>query len=216
LKAEAQNCAPEALLDCGDSSPFAGRRLHGGFTLLEIVIVIAIIAVFAGGAIGAMVYNASSRQLRRAGGEIESMAKRARAVAILRQTPYALVFFNGRIDLAPLAEVTDDDGEYSEPERTASADERDGDPTISSGRQLAPVHAEFVVDDGMTLGVRRWGSADWVVFDDERHRMVWRFDPNGLCEPISVRMEIDDGESWLEQDYHPLTAAVRDYSMEAK
>ena len=46
--------------------------------------------------------------------------------------------------------------------------------------------------------------------------MAWRFDPNGLCEPISVRYEIDEGESWLEQDYHPLTASVRDYTMEAR
>ncbi len=185
-----------------------------GFTLLEIVIVLAIIMVFAGGAISAMVYNASSRKLQRVGGEIEAMAKRARAVAILRQTPYALVFFDGRIELAPLAEVEGEDGEP--PGGTGGRDaEREGDEPGGGGR-LGPVYDEFVADDGMVLGIRRWGSDDWVVFDNERHRMVWRFDPDGLCEPISVRFEIDDGESWLEQDYHPLTASVRDYSMEAK
>ena len=78
------------------------------------------------------------------------------------------------------------------------------------------MHDSFVAEDGMVFGVRRWGSDDWIVFNNERNRMVWRFDPEGLCEPISVRIEIDDGESWLEQDYHPLTAAVRDFSMEAK
>ena len=37
-----------------------------------------------------------------------------------------------------------------------------------------------------------------------------------LCEPVTVRFEVDDGQSWLAQEYHPLTAAVRDYELVAK
>jgi hypothetical protein len=43
---------------------------------------------------------------------------------------------------------------------------------------------------------------------------VWRFDPNGICEPMSVRIDYDDG--WMEMDFHPLSAGIRDSSMEAR
>jgi prepilin-type N-terminal cleavage/methylation domain-containing protein len=193
--------------------------VSGAFTLLEMVIVLSIIVVFTGGAITAMVYNSTARKLQRAGDRIEAMAKKARASAIMRQTPYALVFSEGRIDLAPLAEVEgdyDDEGPTGAPERDKGTVDEATEDAAAEGRLLPPVHDSFTAEDGMVLGVRRWGSDDWIVFNNERNRMVWRFDPDGLCEPISVRLEIDDGESWLEQDYHPLTASVRDYSMEAK
>ena len=67
-----------------------------GFTLLEIVIVLAIAAVIMGGAVGMMVYSSDERVLRDASGEIEMLAKRARTTAILQQTPYALEFRQGR------------------------------------------------------------------------------------------------------------------------
>ena len=180
-----------------------GRR---GFTLLEIVIVLAIITLLAGGAVGFMVYNSSKRQLQAAGARIETMAKRARAVSVLRQTPYALVFFDGRVRMMPLAEVGAGD-----PELLAEFDAA----AQAQGRS-APVRDEFAVDPGMVLGLRRWGGENWLVFDNERTSMVWRFDPDGLCEPVTVRFEIDGGQSWLEQEYHPLTGSVREFAMVAK
>lgn len=181
------------------------RRGRAGFTLLEIVIVIAIVAMLAGGAVAAMVYNASARKLDRAAREVETMAKRARAIAILRQAPYALVFHDGKAMMMPLAEVDEDPANRDERDLRAQAE----------GRSL-PMRAEFVAPDDMVLGLRRWGASDWLVFDNERTSMVWRFDPDGLCEPVTIRFEIDGGESWLAQDYHPLTAAVRDSEMVAK
>ncbi len=180
------------------------RGLRGGFTLLEIVIVIAILAVMAGGTVGFLVMNASTRRLQRAATEVESMAKRARAVAMLRRTPYALYFCNGTVRMGPLAEAG-----VVDPDELAELDEAGG------GRGGA-VRGEFQADDGMVIGARRWGSDDWLVFDDERTWLVWRFDPDGLCEPITVRFEVDDGRSWLSQEYHPLTAAVRDGEMVAQ
>lgn len=185
--------------------PRSIRRRRGGFTLLEIVIVMAIITVMAGGAVGFMVYNTSTRKLQRAAKEVETLAKRARATAMLRQTPYALQFHEGKVRMMPLAEVGADEEALAELEAVAAEE----------GRALSP-RAEFQADPGMVIGVRRWGSNDWIVFDDERTGLVWRFDPDGLCEPMTVRYEIDDGASWLSQDYHPLTAAVRDFEMVAQ
>ena len=60
-----------------------------GFSLLEIVMVLAIASIVMGGALGMMVMHSDEHVLRRASGEIELMAKRARTTAILKQTPYA-------------------------------------------------------------------------------------------------------------------------------
>jgi len=43
---------------------------------------------------------------------------------------------------------------------------------------------------------------------------VWRFDPDGLCEPISIRLSLP--KSWSEDAYHPLTATIRESSLEAR
>ena len=190
-------------------------RPGGGFTLLEIVIVIAIIALLAGGAIAALVYNSSKRKLQRSAGRVETLAKRARAIAILRQTPYALEFLDGRVRLSPWVEAGFEDreelAELIREEEGGWPEDREAGPDPA-----APVRDELAFDEEMVVGVMRWGSSDWIVFDNQRNRMIWRFDPNGLCEPITVRFELDEGESYLEQAYHPLTAAVRDYTMVAK
>ena len=80
-----------------------------GFTLIEIVMVLAIAAVIMGGAVGMMVYSSDERMLRDASGEIEMLAKRARTTAILQQTPYALEFREGIVRLMPLAEAGRDE-----------------------------------------------------------------------------------------------------------
>src|SRR6478752_6594950 len=76
-----------------------------GFSLLEIVIVLAIIAVILGSAVGLMVFSSDERVLRNTSGEIELLAKRARTIAILHQTPYALEFREGIVRLLPLAQA---------------------------------------------------------------------------------------------------------------
>ena len=49
----------------------------------------------------------------------------------------------------------------------------------------------------------------------ERNRVeVWRFDPDGLCEPIAIHYAME--KSWAEDAYHPLTASIRDSQLEAR
>jgi hypothetical protein len=170
--------------------------------MLELVIVLAIAALVFGGAMGMMVYSSDERALREASTEIEAMAKRARASAILNQTPYALEFSEGVVRLMPLAE--------------AGGEER----TLASGRRIAgdevPVgglRSDFTLPGGMDLHVRRWGARGW---DQVAKRVVhvWRFDPDGLCEPLAVRLVV--GNNWIEDEYHPLTATIRDTQMEIR
>lgn len=189
------------------------RPRASGFTLIEIVMVLAIAAVVLGGAMGLMVYSSDERALRSASGEIELLAKRARVSAMLQQTPYALVFSEGHVALMPLAET----GYVGAPGPTAA---RAGDPSgegVEGGERAASggevQRREFVLDPDMSLFVRRWNSDAWLSAA-KKSVHLWRFDPDGLCEPLSVRLQT--GPSWSEDIYHPLTATIRDSQLEAR
>ena len=178
----------------------SGRR---GFTLLEIVIVLVIASVVLGGAVGLMVYSSDERALRNASGEIELLAKRARSTAVLLQTPYALEFREGVVRLMPLAEA----GQIER--RTASGRRVGGEEVETSGAE----RWEYPLEPGIELFVRRWNSNEWLpARKDAIH--VWRFDPTGLCEPIGVRLTVN--ESWAEDTYHPLTATIHESLLEAR
>lgn len=176
---------------------------HRGFTLLEIVIVLAIASVVMGGAVGLMVYSSDERVLRNASGEIEVLAKRARTTAILLQTPYALEFRERVVRLLPLAEAGQDE------ERTVSGRRIGGEKVVTDSAE----RWEYPMEDGVEVFVRRWNTADWLATRKNTVH-VWRFDPNGLCEPISVKLTL--GDSWSEDIYNPLTAAVRENFLEAR
>ncbi len=178
------------------------NKFSRGFTLLEVVIVLAIAAIIMGGAVGVMVYSSDERVLRDASGEIELLAKRARTIAILKQTPYALEFREGRVRLLPLAQAGADDKALKRQIFT----QNEGQPTGDDNRQL-------ILEDGLELRVRRWNSDKWLTtVKNSVH--VWRFDPDGLCEPLSIRLIL--GNSWAEDTYHPLTATIRDSQLEAR
>jgi prepilin-type N-terminal cleavage/methylation domain-containing protein len=174
---------------------------HRGFSLLEIVMVLAIASIVIGGAVSLMVYSADERTLRDASGEIELLAKRARTISILEQTPYALEFKDGIVRLLPFAQA--------------------GMPTkkgLGSGKDASqPAEGsstrELVLNAGLAIFIRRWNSEEWLSTTKNTIH-VWRFDPDGLCEPVSVRLTL--GKSWAEDTYHPLTASVSESLLETQ
>lgn len=173
------------------------KRRSRGFTLIEIVMVLGIAAIIMGGAVGFMIYSSDERTLRDASGEIELLAKRARTTAILQQTPYALEFRQGVVRMMPLAQAGRDEKEIAQSNESDEGGER----------------WEFLPEQGMEVFVRRWNSSEWLP-TGKNSIHVWRFDPNGLSEPISLRLEI--GDSWAEDTYHPLTATIRESLLEAR
>lgn len=179
------------------------ERGRAAFTLIEIVVVLAIASVMMGGGLAYMVFSSDERVLRDASVEIELMAKRARAMAMLRQTSFALEFRETSVRLLPLA--------------LAGREQRRGRGGAASGpvpiEEAGEGASQYDIPAGMAVAVRRWDSSEWFPAR-KRFIHVWRFDPNGLCEPLGVRLTI--GSSWLEDSYHPLTASIRDTAMEAK
>ena len=167
-----------------------------GLALLEIVIVLLIIALIFGGAIGAMTFSSDEYALKKAAREAESMAKRARATAVLKQIPYALEFSPGMVKLMPWAEAIgeeamEEQGFQRDPDEPAVPDE--------------PVRWELSLDNGMQSKLRRWDSDEWVVIKDDE-RQLWRFDPDGLCEPIGLELWLEGGRMVME--FNPLSAAI--------
>ena len=167
--------------------------------------VLAIAGVVMGGAMGLMLFSSDERALRNASGEIELMAKRARTIAILHQTPYALEFREGRVKLLPFAQAGRDEKKLSRRNRDRVEEAEPSGPA-SENRQ-------FKLQDGMSLSVRRWNSDKWFTTVKDNFQ-VWRFDPDGLCEPISIRLELN--KSWALDTFHPLTATISDSELEAK
>jgi prepilin-type N-terminal cleavage/methylation domain-containing protein len=182
------------------------QRPRQGFTLIEIVLVLVIVALVVGGALGFMVASDDERVLSRSSVEIESLAKRARAVAALQQKPYALEFSGQSVNLMPLAEAMLDPRDRDKAAAHQEAMAAEAAATSSADSGFAPVHASWTVEEDVRLFVRRWASDDWLPVD-AKNRHVWRFDPAGFCEPVGVRFAKE--ESWLELEFHPLTGGVR-------
>jgi prepilin-type N-terminal cleavage/methylation domain-containing protein len=175
-----------------------------GFTLIEIVMVLAIASLLLGGAVAFMVFSSDERALRDASGQVELLAKRARTIAVLQQTPYALEFRPGVIRLLPWAEA----GQVEK--KTAGGHSIGGERVVPTGNA---VHDQITLPGDMTSFVRHWNSEDWLAMN-ERVVHVWRFDPDGLCEPLGVRLNI--AANFIEDTYHPLTATIRETAMEVK
>jgi prepilin-type N-terminal cleavage/methylation domain-containing protein len=180
-----------------------------GFTLLEIVIVMLVIALIGGGAMGMMVLSRDERVLSDASGEVGLLAKRARTLAALQQRPYALEFHENRVTLMPLAEAVLEPGQRE----AAAAAFQAGQENAPEGQanRFSSVHATWEAGEEMQVFIRRWASDTWVPVSAE-NREVWRFDVEGTCEPVGVRFQL--GKSWEEAEFHPLTASVRDTSKE--
>lgn len=173
-----------------------------GFTLIEIVMVLAIATVIMGGVMGMLVYSSAGHQLRSASGEIELLAKRARMTAIIKQTPYALEFREGVVRMLPLALAGQD-------QKTTAGGHHIGGETVIPGAESQ----QYTLKQGIKVAIRHWNSNVWLPAF-KNNIQVWRFDPTGLCEPISVKLAL--GDSWAEDTYHPLTASIRESLFEAR
>jgi len=174
-----------------------------GFTLIEIVMVLAIATMLLGGAVAFMVFRTDERALRNASGEFRLLAKRARTITTRRQTPYAPEFRPGSSRCLPIAEAGQDES------KTALGHTIGGEKVAAAGT----VHDAVSLEGGMVCFIRRWNTVDWLPMSD-RIVHVWRFDPDGLCEPVGVRLSI--GSNYIETTYHPLTATVCDTALEVK
>jgi prepilin-type N-terminal cleavage/methylation domain-containing protein len=191
--------------------PVRDRRkqpLRRGFTLLELVIVLALIGLAMGGAMTLFLNNSAERRLRGISADIELLAKKARALAMVQQIPYAITFTESAATLGPLVEAGLTDSERQMKQNIEDQASSEGE----TGLKFRPVREQLPFED-FAISLRRWGAVNWLPMQ-RQDPLIWRFDPKGMCEPMGVKFEFADG--WIEMDFHPLTAGIRDRSMEAR
>src|SRR5690606_2086708 len=115
-------------------------------------------------------------------------------------------FLPHQIILRPLAEAT---GSLS---RIGGLEVLEDSADFSEGMATrAPVRQQIDLPEDMEMRIRRWGAVNEMVLS-EKSPQIWRFDPDGLCEPITVHYI--SGNSYRLDTYHPLTASIADSETE--
>ena len=179
----------------------AKNRQVAGFTLLEIVFVLSMIAILVTWLTVSLSTVESEQKLREAAGRIELLAKRGLSIAVMQQRPYQLTITASSVSIAPRYELGPD-------EVVAMEDEKDG--AVGDSRSFDDITASEALDADVSYEVKRWRSDDWEALEEGK-RIVLRLNPIGLIEPITIRCSM--GKSWVMHELHPLTAGVRDEEM---
>jgi prepilin-type N-terminal cleavage/methylation domain-containing protein len=164
------------------------RCSSSGFTLIEIVIVLSILALLLGMTVLRINSVSGERQLRGGAEALKDFAKQARMFAIVEQRPHQVLLTPRTIRLQASGQVLTEDyvnrnGELNE---------------------NIPSLKRYDIDDDLRMSIRRWRDTEWrpVKIDS------WVFEHTGICEPLSVRFDRDTDGSFLELTFNALTANV--------
>lgn len=191
-------------------------RLHrprGGFTLLEIVLVLAIIAILAVVSIPAVKGIQDGVRARRPLVELAKMAQSARLRALEEGRPYQVIFsdagFRATRYFDPYAEQFDVEAFFAELERDELERQNGGGVSDPNDENALPARPELALSyelpEGVTLEVQRWGEPLPMPLTDGRLHS-WVFQPSGLCNPVRVRF--GEGEGYHEAFFNTLTADI--------
>ena len=177
------------------------NRQVAGFTLLEIVFVLSMIAILVTWLTVSLSTVESEQKLREAASRIELLAKRGLSIAVMQQRPYQLTINASSVSIAPRFALGPDESGYIENEQDGAGGE--------SG-SFDDITASEAIDADVSYEIKRWQSDDWVALEGDK-RIVITLNPIGLIEPFMIRCSM--GESWIMHELHPLTAGVRDEEM---
>lgn len=196
----------------------------GAFTLVEVVIAMTVVAILTGLAVPAISSIQKERIAREPVNALYGMAREVRLRAMKEQRPYQIVFdregFRASRFFQPYGGVEEFDTLQLELEQLdrqqamidASAARGISVPEVESDPRRGPVEsglrfsAAYEISPALRCSLRIWNERDWVTLSGGEFRR-WIFQPSGMCEPISVRME-NDG-SFFEVTFHPLTADIQ-------
>lgn len=182
-----------------------------GFTLLEIAISLALLAIILGVSIGSVSLIFAEQRIMEPVNEFQRMAAEASRLASATRRPHSIMI---SVDSFVLREsnLRDSDVKAWEQEmrdRKQGISELQSDNTSSSQPKHRIVEKYQLAKD-VNIGWRRWVDKHYSDITPEQNA-EWRFSPSGICEPASIRIENNDG--WVELDFNPLTAKVEDERM---
>lgn len=174
--------------------PWRGRRRARGFTILEIVIAISLMALLIALAVGSTITLSHQRLLQQPMNKVREFAKRARNLAILEQRPYQVVIMPNSVAIYSLISTDGGQGVFGAAE---------------AAQQRGRVDY-YEWDSDVVMSVRRWRAQEFM----EPSRQVWIFERSGLCEPLAVRADSEHG--FIEMAFNALDAHVEDTASEIR
>lgn len=177
---------------------------RAGFTLIELVFVLAITSVVFGTAIYMISSPKIEKEIREAHSGIEDLVLRARAMSYSYQQPFLIEITESQVRLMPLAS----------PETFTGEDLSEGP---GSGGALRPLDSMswpvvFEIDPKYVLSIQRWNSDGFYEVSDDRVER-WIHEPNSPCEPVAIQLVSEEDQALLSRTYHPLTAKAVDLEM---
>ena len=180
---------------------------HRGFSLIEIVVVLAIIAVMFGTAMMMVSSPQQEAEIREVHNDIEDLARQAREMSFSYQQPFVVELREGEVLMRPLANPN-----------ARIVDELSEAPMENRGlKELETMKWPRVVtiDPKYELWVLRWGQQNFTFVTGEVVES-WVHTPNSPCEPVIIKLVSRDGNSLLSRKYHPLTAMATDDELEIR
>jgi prepilin-type N-terminal cleavage/methylation domain-containing protein len=175
--------------------PRGGSSRSGGFTIIEIVVTLSIVALLIAMAMGSTITLSHTRALEEPISKVQEYAKKARNMAILEQRPYMVEITPHSVGVFSLVSV---DGNAAGGFGAAEA-------AAPKGRVE---YYEF--DPDVALSVKRWRGTEFA----PPSRQVWIFERSGLCEPLTVRADSPHG--FIEVSFNALDAHVEDKASEIR
>lgn len=202
----------------------SSRSKVGGFTLVEVIIAISVLAILTGLAVPAIDSVQRERLAREPVNQLILTAREIRGRAMAEQRPYQIVFDGGgfrasrffqpyggpeefetlRQELEQL-ELRDEMVEASE-SRGIAVEETEPDPLREQVEEGLRFLEEYKIDPSLQVSLKFWDDTQWVSVEGGEYRR-WIFQPSGMCEPMRIRVEAD--KSYFEVEFHPLTADVK-------
>lgn len=176
--------------------------------MIEIVVVLAIVAVMFGTAMMMVSSPQAEAKIREAHNDIEDLARQAREMSFGYQQPFVMELHEGEVRMMPLASpdqrIVGDLSESSEEEKQTL-------------KKLESMQWPRVVtiDPEYELWVLRWGQQHYNLIEGDVVER-WVHTPNSPCEPLAIKLVARDGSSLLSRKYHPLTAVATDEELEIR
>ena len=179
-----------------------------GFSLIEIIVVLAIVAIMFGTAVMMVSSPQQEAKIREAHHDIEDLARQAREMSVSYQQPFVVELSDGEVRMMPLARPEErlvDDLSESTEEQNAGLRKLES----MSWPRVVQISPEY------ELWVLRWGQQYYSLVEGDAVEQ-WIHTPHSPCEPLSIKLVSRDGSSLLSRSYHPLTAIATDEELEIR